>query len=80
VNDAPDHALHPATGRTGEEPRDQGGAVPQHVAAGSDLTRKEAKEQWLQVLEVSYLRGLLAATTATSPPWPQASTARRLIG
>jgi transcriptional regulator of acetoin/glycerol metabolism len=28
--------------------------------AGTDLTLKSAKEQWLQVLEVSYLRDLLA--------------------
>jgi transcriptional regulator of acetoin/glycerol metabolism len=27
---------------------------------GTDLTLKAAKEQWLQVLEVSYLRDLLA--------------------
>ncbi len=28
--------------------------------AGTDLTLKAAKDQWLQVLEVSYLRDLLA--------------------
>jgi transcriptional regulator of acetoin/glycerol metabolism len=28
--------------------------------SGTDLTLKAAKEQWLQVLEVSYLRDLLA--------------------
>jgi len=60
VKDLPEHVVHPAarpaapgvnpaaTGRSGELP------------PGTDLTLKEAKDQWLQVLEVSYLRDLLA--------------------
>jgi len=35
-------------------------AAPGGAPAGTDLTLKAAKEQWLQVLEVSYLRDLLA--------------------
>jgi DNA-binding NtrC family response regulator len=60
VEDLPDHVLHPATRPTGAEPKDQSGGVPADVVAGTDLTLKEAKDQWLQVLEVSYLRDLLA--------------------
>jgi len=60
VKDLPEHVVHPAarpaapgvnpaaTGRSGELP------------PGTDLTLKEAKDQWLQVLEVSYLSDLLA--------------------
>ena len=58
VRDLPDHVLQsktppaaPAAGPMGQIP-----AAP----AGTDLTLKAAKEQWLQVLEVSYLRDLLA--------------------
>ncbi|HEU5190125.1 MAG TPA: sigma-54 dependent transcriptional regulator [Methylomirabilota bacterium] len=60
VKDLPDHVLHPATGRAGAEAKEVGGGVPADVAPGTDLTLKEAKDQWLQVLEVSYLRDLLA--------------------
>jgi transcriptional regulator of acetoin/glycerol metabolism len=35
-------------------------ATPGGPPAGTDLTLKAAKDQWLQVLEVSYLRDLLA--------------------
>ena len=60
VKDLPDHVLHPAPRPAGAEATEQGGGVPADVPAGTDLTLKEAKDQWLQVLEVSYLRDLLA--------------------
>jgi two-component system response regulator HydG len=53
--DLPDHVLAPA-----------GGAAPapaampdQALTSGADLSLKDAKERWLQVLEASYLRDLL---------------------
>ncbi|HET9923125.1 MAG TPA: sigma-54 dependent transcriptional regulator [Methylomirabilota bacterium] len=55
VKDLPDHVLHAIPRPT---------AVPAAVAAvpasEGDLTLKDAKERWLQVLEVAYLRDLLA--------------------
>jgi transcriptional regulator of acetoin/glycerol metabolism len=63
AKDLPDHVLCPATPAaplTGPEAQGQGAPVRAEVAAGSDLTLREAKDQWLQVLEVSYLRDLLA--------------------
>ena len=55
VKDLPDHALHaiprPAAGSA---------AVAAVPSAEGDLTLKDAKERWLQVLEVAYLRDLLA--------------------
>jgi transcriptional regulator of acetoin/glycerol metabolism len=63
VKDLPDHVLRPAMPAASpitSEARGQGAAVPAEVTAGSDLTLREAKDQWLQVLEVSYLRDLLA--------------------
>jgi len=60
VKDLPEHVVHPvahpaapgaipaATGPSGE------------LATGTNLTLKDAKDQWLRVLEVSYLRDLLA--------------------
>ena len=57
VGDLPDHVARavsrPATPSTGA-------ASLAGQPAGTDLTLKAAKEQWLQVLEVSYLRDLLA--------------------
>jgi transcriptional regulator of acetoin/glycerol metabolism len=57
VRDLPDHVMQavsrPAAPAAGPAPL---GGTP----AGTDLTLKAAKEQWLQVLEVSYLRDLLA--------------------
>jgi two-component system response regulator HydG len=55
--DLPDHV-----GQAASRPaaRPAGPASPGAPPAGSDLTLKAAKEQWLQVLEVSYLRDLLA--------------------
>ncbi len=56
VRDLPDHVVH-AVSRAGAPPAGPGSASP---PSGSDLTLKAAKEQWLQILEVSYLRDLLA--------------------
>jgi transcriptional regulator with PAS, ATPase and Fis domain len=53
VKDLPDHVLHAPT------PAAPHADLPAAVTAGSDLTLKDAKEQWLQVLEVAYLRDLL---------------------
>ncbi len=63
VKDLPDHVLRPAVsavGPPGSNTTGPGAAVPAAVSTGSDLTLREAKDQWLQVLEVSYLRDLLA--------------------
>jgi transcriptional regulator with PAS, ATPase and Fis domain len=60
VKDLPDHVLHPATRPAGAEAKEVGAGLPADVAPGTDLTLREAKDQWLQVLEVSYLRDLLA--------------------
>jgi transcriptional regulator with PAS, ATPase and Fis domain len=56
VRDLPDHVAH-AVSRPGGPPAGPASASP---PAGTDLTLKAAKEQWLQILEVSYLRDLLA--------------------
>ena len=57
VRDLPDHVAHAVSrpAPVGVNP-----ASPGAPPAGTDLTLKAAKEQWLQVLEVSYLRDLLA--------------------
>ncbi len=60
VKDLPDHLLQKAPRPAGAEAKDQGGGLPADVTPGTDLTLKEAKDQWLHVLEVSYLRDLLA--------------------
>jgi formate hydrogenlyase transcriptional activator len=54
--DLPDHVLH--GGRTGER---SSGVLPDVRTAGAatDLPLKDAKEQWMGVLEASYLRELL---------------------
>jgi DNA-binding NtrC family response regulator len=57
VRDLPDHVVR-AAARPGPAPA--GPPLPGVPAAGADLTLKEAKDRWLQVLEVSYLRDLLA--------------------
>ena len=54
VKDLPDHVLRPAP------PPSPAGSDIAGQSVGSDLTLREAKDQWLQVLEVSYLRDLLA--------------------
>jgi two-component system, NtrC family, response regulator HydG len=58
VKDLPEHILHahPAS----PEPSLPGARPPGDIPSGADLTLKAAKDQWLQVLEVSYLRELLA--------------------
>jgi transcriptional regulator of acetoin/glycerol metabolism len=57
VRDLPDHVVQTAT-----RPVPTAAGLTLHAGppAGTDLTLKSAKEQWLQVLEVSYLRDLLA--------------------
>ena len=57
VRDLPDHVLQPAPRKV---PADLAAATHGAAVAGGDLTLKDAKERWLQVLEVSYLRDLLA--------------------
>jgi DNA-binding NtrC family response regulator len=57
LRDLPDHVAR-AVSRPAAAP--PGLAPPGGPPAGTDLTLKAAKDQWLQVLEVSYLRDLLA--------------------
>jgi DNA-binding NtrC family response regulator len=54
VRDLPEHVVHAAPRPAAPGLRAAGGPP-----GGTDLTLKAAKEQWLQVLEVSYLRDLL---------------------
>jgi two-component system response regulator HydG len=56
VRDLPDHVAEAAS----RPAAPAAPAAPGGAPAGTDLTLKAAKEQWLQVLEVSYLRDLLA--------------------
>ncbi len=58
VADLPDHVLHSPPPPVAAPSGIDGGEVA--PPAGTELTLKAAKEQWLQVLEVSYLRDLLA--------------------
>jgi DNA-binding NtrC family response regulator len=62
VADLPDHVLHSTPPPAAALSALGGSPVvgPAAPPAGTDLTLKAAKEQWLQVLEVSYLRDLLA--------------------
>ncbi|MGH7385661.1 MAG: sigma-54-dependent transcriptional regulator [Candidatus Rokuibacteriota bacterium] len=57
VRDLPDHVVQSVPRPTGPPAGRVAEGLP---AAGADLTLKAAKERWLQVLEVSYLRDLLA--------------------
>jgi two-component system, NtrC family, response regulator HydG len=58
-HDLPDHVLH-SDPRVGDAPVvAPATALPATLSPGTDLTLKDAKERWLQVLEVSYLRELL---------------------
>jgi DNA-binding NtrC family response regulator len=54
--DLPDHVLHPAPRLAAASSSGEG---PGLLTTGTDLTLKDAKERWMQVLEVSYLRELL---------------------
>ena len=57
--DLPEHVLEPAAPR----PRPGAAGAPPAAAAldaGADLSLKDAKDRWMQVLEASYLRDLLA--------------------
>jgi transcriptional regulator of acetoin/glycerol metabolism len=56
VRDLPDHVVQAVSRPLAPS----GPASLSGPPAGTDLTLKAAKEQWLQVLEVSYLRDLLA--------------------
>ena len=55
VKDLPDHVLHAIP-----RPAAVSAAVAAVPPSEGDLTLKDAKERWLQVLEVAYLRDLLA--------------------
>jgi DNA-binding NtrC family response regulator len=55
VKDLPDHVLHAIP-----RPAAVSAAVAAVPSSEGDLTLKDAKERWLQVLEVAYLRDLLA--------------------
>ena len=61
---AHDHGARPArscrAAVSADRARRAGPRWPAVAPAGTDLTLKEAKDQWIQVLEVSYLRDLLA--------------------
>jgi DNA-binding NtrC family response regulator len=52
--DLPDHVLAPAAGRAAAD------AAAPGLASGTALPLKDAKERWMQVLEASYLKDLLA--------------------
>ena len=60
VKDLPEHVLHAGARPAAPEAGAPGAGPAGELGTGADLTLKEAKEQWLQVLEVSYLRDLLA--------------------
>jgi transcriptional regulator with PAS, ATPase and Fis domain len=53
--DLPEHVLGPRAASSGAPSP----VLPEALAAGCELPLKDAKERWLQVLEASYLRGLL---------------------
>jgi DNA-binding NtrC family response regulator len=54
--DLPDQVLHPTPRATATA---TGETLPGTLSTGTGLTLKDAKERWMQVLEVSYLRELL---------------------
>jgi two-component system, NtrC family, response regulator HydG len=60
VKDLPEHVLHAGARPAVPEAGGPGAGPSAELGTGADLTLKAAKEQWLQVLEVSYLRDLLA--------------------
>jgi DNA-binding NtrC family response regulator len=60
VKDLPEHVLHAGARPAAPEASAPGAGPTGELGTGADLTLKAAKEKWLQVLEVSYLRDLLA--------------------
>ena len=56
AKDLPEHLMQPSAPSAGSESTAGRGGLP----AGTDLTLKAAKTQWMQVHEGSYLRDLLA--------------------
>ena len=60
VKDLPEHVLHAGARPAAPEASAPGAGPAGGLGTGADLTLKAAKDQWLQVLEVSYLRDLLA--------------------
>jgi DNA-binding NtrC family response regulator len=58
-HDLPDSVLHREPRVGGRSPDAVPGGLAAALSTGSDLPLKDAKERWLQVLEVSYLRELL---------------------
>ena len=59
VMTCPTHVLHREPRVAGPSPDAVPGGLAAALSTGSDLPLKDAKERWLQVLEVSYLRELL---------------------
>jgi DNA-binding NtrC family response regulator len=57
--DLPEHVLAPPAVTSGAATPAAALASDQALASGADLSLKDAKERWLQVLEASYLRDLL---------------------
>ena len=57
--DLPEHVLAPAATSPGGGAPAAALATDQALTASADLSLKDAKERWLQVLEASYLRDLL---------------------
>jgi DNA-binding NtrC family response regulator len=57
--DLPEHVLAPPAAATGAVTLGAVSAPDQALTSGADLSLKDAKERWLQVLEASYLRDLL---------------------
>jgi DNA-binding NtrC family response regulator len=60
VKDLPDHVLHAIPRPAAPASDVPAAAVAAVPSSEGDLTLKDAKERWLQVLEVAYLRDLLA--------------------
>jgi DNA-binding NtrC family response regulator len=60
VKDLPDHVLHAVPRPAAPASNVPAAAVAAVPTSEGDLTLKDAKERWLQVLEVAYLRDLLA--------------------